>query len=294
MYHKITTNKQIAFSDFYLVVRQYLFSPKTIIYVLSFTILNWLFEILKWQNLVAVVQKISFSNALKQSLSSLTASLITPNRIGEYGVKAIYYPKESRNKVMLLNLVSNLTQMIVTVFFGLVGVVYLFQNYAVRIPLLVENHWYYWMFLIVLLLLSYLFLAKYISNLYSKIIVFLKEIPFSIVKKTVVFSIIRYVLFSHQFYYLLTVFQIDLDYFIVMKLVYSMYLIASIIPSLPMFDWLVKGSVSVLVFHFVGINELIILSITTLMWLCNFALPSIIGSYYVLKFKYLPSQRRIF
>jgi len=56
------------------------------------------FEILKWQNLVSFYQKIvsfyqkiTFKSALIQSLSSLTASLITPNRIGEYGVKALYF-----------------------------------------------------------------------------------------------------------------------------------------------------------------------------------------------------------
>ena len=65
----------------------------------------------------------------------------------------------------------------------------------------------------------------------------------------------------------------------------SMYLLSSIIPALSIFDVVIKGSVAVFVFSFLEINQLIILSIITIMWLLNFVLPSIIGSYFVLLFK---------
>ena len=70
-----------------------------------------------------------------------------------------------------------------------------------------------------------------------------------------------------------------------MVIISSMYLLASIIPSIFIFDVAIKGSVAVYLFSFVYINEVIILSITTIMWILNFVLPSIIGSYYVLRFK---------
>ncbi len=88
---------------------------------------NWVLEILKWQSLVQFVKPISFSKATSQSLSSLTASLMTPNRIGEYGAKAIYYPKPERAKIMLLNFLGNFTQMSVTVFFGSFGLLFLWE-----------------------------------------------------------------------------------------------------------------------------------------------------------------------
>jgi hypothetical protein len=34
------------------------------------------------------------------------------------------------------------------------------------------------------------------------------------------------------------------------------------------------------------VSELIILSIVTMMWILNFVLPSILGSYFVLSYKY--------
>ena len=70
-----------------------------------------------------------------------------------------------------------------------------------------------------------------------------------------------------------------------MIVISSMYLLASIIPSLAVFDVLIKTSVAVYLFSFLDVDELTILSISTLMWLLNFILPSMFGSYFVLNFK---------
>ena len=50
------------------------------------------------------------------------------------------------------------------------------------------------------------------------------------------------------------------------------------------FDLIVKGSVAVYLFSFAGVDELSILCITTVMWILNFVIPSIFGSYFVLNF----------
>jgi hypothetical protein len=69
-----------------------------------------------------------------------------------------------------------------------------------------------------------------------------------------------------------------------MMVITSMYLLASIIPSIFIFDVVIKGSVAVYLFSIVGIDEFTILSIIMIMWLLNFVLPSFFGSYYVLNF----------
>ncbi len=59
---------------------------------------------------------------------------------------------------------------------------------------------------------------------------------------------------------------------------------ASIIPMLSLFDVLVKGSIAIIIFSFYQVNEASILAIVLLMWIFNFVLPSIVGSYFVLTF----------
>jgi hypothetical protein len=57
------------------------------------------FEILKWQNLVSFLYKIS-KEATKQVLAALTAGLFTPNGIGEYAGKAMFFDKSATKKVL--------------------------------------------------------------------------------------------------------------------------------------------------------------------------------------------------
>ena len=103
------------------------------------------------------------------------------------------------------------------------------------------------------------------------------------------YSFIRYLIFSFQLYVLLLIFGVTINYFEAMILISSMYVLSSIIPTLLMFDVVIKSSVAVYVFSLAGIDELTILCVMTLMWLLNFVLPSIFGSYYVLQFK-LPKK----
>lgn len=283
-------HNNISLSDFIAQVEQKLFYNKnTIIYLILFSILNWIFEILKWKNLVYFIKNISFIEALKQSLGSLTASLFTPNSIGEYGAKAFYFYKKDRKKILLLNLIANISQMTVTVIFGIIGLIFIINNFDVNLPILKLRKLLYYTTILALSFFSVrFFISKKIRGFYlNKILNFFKNLPKIIVFKTLIYSLIRYLIFSHQFYYLLTLFGVKLDYFTLMQLIFSMYLTASILPSLPMFDWLIKGSVAVFVFGLVGVNELVIVIITTLMWLFNFALPAIIGSYFVMNFKFI-------
>ena len=103
------------------VVSNYL-SLKSIIILIGFSAANWVLEIFKWQNLVSSFKEITFFVAARQSLGSLTASIFTPNRIGEYGAKVLYFTKKYRKQVVLLNFIGNSSQMLVTIFFGIIGI----------------------------------------------------------------------------------------------------------------------------------------------------------------------------
>src|SRR5690606_2826836 len=119
----------------------------------------------------------------------------------------------------------------------------------------------------------------------KKVFRFFKNIPAKHYLNCFTYSVIRYLVFSFQFYFLLQLFGVDISYINAMTIITSMYLLASIIPSIFIFDVVVKGSVAVYLFSLVGVNELTILCVVTLMWLLNFVFPSMIGSVFVLKFK---------
>jgi len=279
---KIKNNDLIDNSEFLSVLSGRIFDkPFALFLIFLFTFFNWLLEIIKWQTLVSSIKKISFYEALEQSLSSLTASLLTPNRIGEYGAKAIYYSKNERYKILFLNFIGNFNQMFVTVLFGLFGLLFLINFLPFSITF--TNLQIFGSIAISILILLFS-LNKFGKKYLQKIMTKIRAIKAKIYFQTFYYSFFRYLIFSHQFYFLLFLFGADLDYFSAMPIIFTMYLFASVIPSFVVFDWLIKGSVAISLFSVFHISEMLILSITSIMWMANFALPSLIGSYFVLTF----------
>lgn len=280
--YNISNNQVLNSSEFLTSIRVNILNyPTIIISVLLLTLSNWVLEIFKWKTLVSTVTNISFFNAAKQSLSSLTASLLTPNRIGEYGAKCIYYPKHQRNKILFLNFLGNTNQMAVTVLFGFIGCLFIWKKIDFRFNS--SLHFFGWILTISSFILLILF--KKLIRKYGLIFIKqLKRIPNKIHLKNLGLSILRYLIFSHQFYLLLVIFGAEINYLPGIRIIFSMYLIASLIPGFVIFDWLIKGSVAVTLFSFFGVNELLVLSVTSIMWILNFAFPSMIGSYFVLTY----------
>jgi len=288
IYTKLMENEGLELSEFlaFLKAKQ-TFTIKTVGFLILLSTANWLLEIFKWRFLVKSITPISFLNSLEQSLGGQTASLITPNRIGDYGAKAVYYPKSMRKKIVLLNLLGNMSQMMATILFGVIGLLVFVSRYQIEIDYYKTGRF----LLILLMVSSFLVLGIKKSPLRFKgfgikqIIDFVINLPTSFHIKTFALSIGRYLVFSFQFYYLLLIFGVEVDYLKAMTVITTMYFLASIIPTITIFDLIIKGSVAVFLFNYVEVNELTILSITTIMWLLNFAIPSLFGSYYVLNFK---------
>ena len=120
----------------------------------------------------------------------------------------------------------------------------------------------------------------------TKLKVFIIKYPKNKIFLGFTLSLIRYFVFSFQFYFLLLIFKIDISYLNTMMVITTIYLLASIIPSIFIFDVIIKGSIAVYLCSYIPINEITILSIITIMWLLNFVLPSIFGSYYILNFNF--------
>ena len=289
IYNKLVNNGSLDFSEFITYLNENnVFSTKNILFLLFLSIFNWFLEILKWQRLVSFIKKITFFEALQQSLGSLTASLFTPNRIGEYGAKAIYFAKQYRKRILLLNLIGNMMQMAVTVIFGIIGFFLFVQHYPIEISTHRVSRFFIIIFVVLGLSLFGIKQKKYKIKGFSieKVKQFIKDLPFKISGITFSLSVLRYLVFSFQFFFLLQLFGVELAYFEAMIIITSMYLLASIIPTIFIFDVVIKGSVAVYLFSFADVNEFTILCIITIMWLLNFVLPSIFGSYYVLNFNF--------
>ncbi len=274
IYQQLQGDKKINWN----VISSYL-SLQSIGILLLFSTINWTLEIFKWKHLVSSFKEITFLESANQSLGSLTASIFTPNRIGEYGAKVLYFTKENSKQIVLLNFIGNSSQMLVTTFFGVIGILIIDLNFQV-------SNWVIFGVLIGSTLLLFLFKNVEIYGFsIQKLIQKITSFPLVFHRKNLLLSVLRYLVFSTQFYFLLLIFDISIPFEIAFGTIFSMYLLASIIPSIHLMDVAIKGSVAVYLFGLIGVESWKIIAITSLMWIFNLVLPVIIGSYFVLQFK---------
>lgn len=276
IYGELKNNDQLNWTKFFILLEKKQ-SVLGIVFLLSFSVANRFLEILKWQNLVSFIRPISVGESTKQVLGALTAGIFTPNGLGEYAGKALYFDKKKTKKIIFLNLICNGIQMILTIIFGTIG-----------LWILGFRYWVLGIIGICILLFGISFLTKSLKvKGYSieKLLTKINEIPKAIHRKNIFLAIGRYLIFSHQYYFLFLAFDVDLPYLTMMASIAAVYFLASSLPSFQFLDFAVKGSVALFFFEKLGVNEWIVVFISTLMWFLNVVLPVVIGSYFVLKFK---------
>lgn len=287
IWYKLTSGERMSLEQFVNILLQYrVFSITNILVLLVLTFFNWYFEILKWQTLSSHVRENSLKAATKESLASFTAAIFTPSRIGEYGAKCLYYLRSAWRKVIFLNFMGNMAQLFATYFFGIAGLLFLITT--LDLPLPAFN---------VLLVAGLLFSPFVIYWIMKKFRIRLKgysiqrledsfhNVPEPIRWKTMVYATARFLIFTHQFYFLLLVFKVDVSYPLLISAVFSTYILASLIPTMIIFDALIKGGFAVWVFGFLQVPQVVVLTIVLTVWILNFAVPGVIGSYFVLKYK---------
>lgn len=236
IYYKITSGATLRWNTFIAEIQS-----KNFGYVVLFILLasiNWILEIAKWQMVVSKIKPISFYEATKQSLAALTVSLPTPNRIGDYGAKAFFYPSEKRKEILLLNFINNSAQMLITCLLGSIGILVIATSYS--LPFSEENLSLALLLLVVLVVAGYFFRKKQllikglsVANLFQ----YIKKLPNTIKLKLVLYSLLRYTVFSFLFFIILLFFDAEISVLKAIPPLFTMYLLVSVLPSFLFLMW---------------------------------------------------------
>src|SRR5688572_15775179 len=87
--------------------------------------LNWGLEAKKWQLLISPLEKFSFLKAYKSVLAGCSITMLTPNRIGEYGGRIVYVQQQYRLRAITLTILGSISQFLVTIVMGTLGIIVL-------------------------------------------------------------------------------------------------------------------------------------------------------------------------
>src|SRR5437762_6135815 len=92
-----------------------------LVMVVFLMLLNWSIEAMKWRLAIQEIQPLGFLKAFRAVLSGVSFSVNTPNRIGEYLGRVLYMEEGNRLRAVSLTIVCSISQLIVTLFVGLIG-----------------------------------------------------------------------------------------------------------------------------------------------------------------------------
>jgi len=135
------------------------------------------------------------------------------------------------------------------------------------------------------------FLVNYLGRIpgFKKIsqhISFLNFFNRKILLRILFYSLLRYLVFILQYIFLLQVFYVDIDGFVCFGLLAIFYLTMAILPTIGFTELPVRATTSVLILGLVSENVLGIQTAALGIWLINLIIPSIIGSFYILRTKF--------
>ena len=103
--------------------------------------------------------------------------------------------------------------------------------------------------------------------------------------KVLSLSLLRYLIFSIQFYLLFLVYGCDFGFFPALLMISMTFFVMSIVPTFTIAELGVRGAVSAFFFGKLTIDVLPVLNATFSLWLINLALPALIGAFFIFHFR---------
>ena len=287
LYDRITADQELIFKTLKKLDFTTIFSL-SIISLLGFAG-NWLAESFKWKAITKPIAQLSLKNSIVQTLAAHAIAVMTPQKIGEYGARPFFFPKHQAKKVVAYTFINSALQLGATLFFAFFGSVYFIVNFK---EMLFQNDYYPYIALVLALVVSLLFFNRKKITYRLKSFFQVKVDRLS-VKKSALLSLLRYLIFSHQYFFLLHLFYEELSYVQAMPMLFMVYLFISVVPSIFVFDIAVRGGLGVFFFELIDVPASSVILTATFMWLANAGLPALIGNIFVARYK-VTRQRQAF
>ena len=261
---------------------------------------NYFLEARKWQLLLKPLERFSLIKAFKSVMAGCSITMLTPNRIGEYGGRILYVEEQNRLRAISLSVLGSLSQLLVTIIMGTTGLfvlTFFSDNNEVSftfIPQVLSNT-----LLVTSLVLSFFLIMFYLRigwliHLMGKAKILAK--PLKYVKlldqfsgkqllRILFLSLVRYMAFILQYMLLLSVMEVGIGFMLCFWLLTIFYLIMAVAPTIGFTELPLRATATVEIFKLYSGNILGIQAAALGIWLINLVLPAIIGSILILGIK---------
>ena len=272
---------------------QWAHEPKIIIAILSSLLLmpiNWGIESYKWKLITSQVESISFKTSAKSIFSGICLGNIAPGRAMEFIGKIFFFKLENKPSVTILHFINGMFQMLITLVVGVCAIAYKFsgsyQSSNLMYTIIIGGIFLVLIFCFAIFNIEFIqrklkFIKWFKINPSSQALHFSK----TLVIKLFALSVIRYIVFSSQFYFIYTSLSLPLNLLDVTTSIAAYFMLTSVIPMVSFIEPAIRAAIALFVFNNAFDNSISVILSSTLLWVINVVLPSAIGYVIILKEK---------
>ena len=263
-----------------------------VVLVASFFLMpiNWGIESYKWKLVTQQVESIPYTTALKSVFMGICLGNIAPGRAMEFLGKIYFFKSENKPSVTILHFINGMFQMLITVLVGIAAIAYKFQLVHSSAQLV------YSIIIFGIVLIIFFCLAILNVSTIQRKLKFIKWFKFSdstqqlsfskmLLFKLVVLSMLRYFVFSFQFYLVYRVLSLPMPVMQMASSIAVYFMLTSLIPMISFIEPAIRAAIALFVFNQVNDSYISVVLSATLLWFINVVLPSIIGYLIILKAK---------
>ena len=252
--------------------------------------INWGIESYKWKLITQQVESIQYTTALKSVFMGICLGNIAPGRAMEFLGKIYFFKSENKPSVTILHFINGMFQMLITVLVGIAAIAYKFQLVHSSAQLV------YSIIIFGIVLIIFFCLAILNVSTIQRKLKFIKWFKFSdstqqlsfskmLLFKLVVLSMLRYFVFSFQFYLVYRVLSLPMPVMQMASSIAVYFMLTSLIPMISFIEPAIRAAIALFVFNQVNDSYISVVLSATLLWFINVVLPSIIGYLIILKAK---------
>lgn len=263
-------------------------------------LVNWGIEAWKWQIQLAPLEKISFIKAFKSVLAGCSITMLTPNRMGEFGGRILYVKEENRLRAITLTILGSISQFLITVVMGTIGLI-MMKYFAGKdsdtfrlVPAVLSNTVLFTAIGLSIFTLLFYFRIGWLVHLMERVkflskplkyVRLLEQFTGKQLLRIAILSFLRYMVFILQYMLLIHVMGVDIDFGLSFWLLTIFYLLMAMAPTIGFAELPVRATASVELFKLFSPNIVGIQAAALGIWLINLVLPAVIGSILILGVK---------
>jgi len=235
---------------------------------------NYTIEAIKWKSVIASTNKFNTLQALRAVLVGQAFSFFTPARSGDYVGRTLFLAPGTKLKGITQMAWASYAQILMTICFGCIA---LFWN----LPFL---PWLKWVAPLGGIIALFLFFYNQpLKGWFSKLN--LLQIDAALKWKLLALALARYSIYLMQYNWAAQMLSIPVGWLDLSIAVMALLFFLSMIPAISLTDLVIRGQLFLLLMAPFYQNDIMLIALTTLIWIVNFLVPSILGAFLLLGFR---------